>query len=107
MDLSTARQIGIDQRYERRGTSMTAMVPNGEPFALYVVWDGTDLEGAERNRQLQRSLWVKRDDLPTVPRGTLFCGPEPQGGDDRNWRADQTLAIESGQIQVLVTEVKL
>jgi len=115
MDLSAVRNVAIRQTFQVLGTPMCATLPDGSSVdSLQVVWDAAFLEsvdrnrqlGRSRNRQLGRSFWVMTEDLPDVPRGTLFEGPEPHGGDDKTWRADQKLAVEPGKIHVLVNEVK-
>lgn len=106
MDLSAVHQLAIEQTFLAQGTAMEVTLPNEFPIQTQAVWDEAVIEEAGRGRQVRRAVWLPTSDVPVAPRGTLLLGPEPQGGDDKTWTVDQTLAVEPGKIQVLVTEVK-
>lgn len=106
MDLSAVQQLANEQTFLAQGTPMSVTLPDEFPVATFVVWDEAIIEDAGRGRQVRRAVWLPTSDVPSAPRGTLLVGPEPHGGDDKTWTVDQTIAVEPGKIQVLVTEVK-
>lgn len=106
MDLSSARALARDVVNDGLGTAMTGTVPHGSPVSTRVLWDSAELDAVGRSRQLAESFWVPTADFPSIPRGTLFVGPGPYGGDDRTWRVDKTEEVKFGRRRALVTEVE-
>lgn len=105
MDLSPTRALALDIINDALGTAMTATVPGGQPVPTRVEWVTPEPDDVGRSRQLQHAFWVPTADLATVPRGTEFVGPEPQGGADKTWRADQEIDRKHGKRLIAVTEV--
>lgn len=86
---------------------VTRPAPDATPITTTVVWHPTQTEdvpvGNEfARREPRRVLAVRRDEVPTMPRGTLVVCAEESGGASETWRVDALDRYESDLIRVVV-----
>lgn len=90
--------------------TVTRPAPDDTPIETTGVWvspavldvpAGFDLQRADRRRLLS----LRRDEVPTVPRGTVIEAPERDADDVASWRVDGIEAMDADQVRVLVVPV--
>jgi len=60
---------------------------------------------AARRRESRKVLAVRRDQVPTVPRGTVIVAPEELDGTDETWRVDGVEHEEHDHYRLVVLKV--
>lgn len=87
--------------------TVTRPAPDDTPIETTVIWispamidgpAGFDLQRADRRRLLA----LRRDEVPTAPRGTLIDAPERDGDETLKWRVDSMDSVDADQIKVIV-----
>lgn len=86
-------EITYDSRLLPGGVRATVTPPNGSPISTSGVWIDPDLleapaGGEFRRREGDRILGVRRDHIPSAPRGTTVVAPLAEGELDQCWRVD-------------------
>lgn len=83
--------------------------PDDEEIEASVVWVtpladglpvGMDLKRSER----RRTAMFSRDEVPTLPKRTLFEAAERDGDDVKTWRVEETEFADSDHHRVIVVE---
>ncbi|MDP3720770.1 MAG: hypothetical protein Q8T13_23660 [Acidobacteriota bacterium] len=79
------------------------------PIETTVTWVNASTDGNPVGFDLSRSehmklMVLRRDKVPTVPKGTLVSAPEQAGEAAKLWKVDSTIGIEFDQTRVLVVE---
>ena len=105
--MSDAR-VPVDEYFSAFGLPATVTRPNLDPITgTAIVWispltisspEGAALQGASP----QRLLVVRRDQVPTLPGGTVIEAPEAETGELLEWKVDSVVAIELELIRALV-----
>ena len=102
-------RVGVDPIFRAFGVPVTVTRPAPEdtPIETEGVWHapmtdqvptGLDLTRADP----QRVMALRRDAVPTVPRGTVLAAPETIGGPVALWRLDGVARWEIDLVRVPV-----
>lgn len=95
MDLGSVQTLRLDASFSVLGVpaTVTRPAPDDTPIATTGIWQspleedapfGTDLN----RREPRRVLALRRDSVPTLPRGTRVLAPEKPGGANKAWSVD-------------------
>lgn len=85
--------------------TVTRPHPDDTPIVTTVIWDtaATDAIGTDlKRRDVRPVLGLRRDEVPTVPRGTLIDAAPLRGGDVQTWRVEGTDRVTDGLLYVVV-----
>lgn len=111
MDFGALRTLTLDVNFSVHGVDVTVIrpAPDDDPIETRGIWLTPLTEDAPQNgvfarREPRRILAVKRSDVATVPRGTVFVAPEKAGGESRGWRCDGLERQEADHHRVIVVE---
>lgn len=83
--------------------------PDGAAIETTAIWVdasviespvGQNFQGAEARKVLALS----RDEVPSVPQGTVILAPLRKADTPRRWQVDSTVAVDADQTKVLVIE---
>ncbi len=97
---------------------VTRPAPDDTPIVTTVAWlppgqvlnpIGLDDQRFQPNFQRRDPLLIlalRKDDVPTVPRGTQIVAPALDGDDDETWTIDGLLAQDSEHHKVAVLKVE-
>ena len=95
VDLGPFRDLVLDVNQDFHGVPaiVTRPPPNDAPITTRGIWlrplpDGQPVGTDYRNRQPRKVLVLARDQVPTVPKGTLIVAPDKMGGPNVNWQVD-------------------
>lgn len=109
MDLGPLRALVRDLNFAAHGfpITVTRPYPDDEEIETRGIWVlplTVDTPGGIEftRRDPQRVLALRKDEVPTVPRGTVVLAPEYSGGEDRRWRVEGPERIEADHVRVLV-----
>lgn len=109
MDLGSLRSLARDVSFDTHGVdaTVTRPFPDDAPITTRVIWVTATMEDVPagldlQRREARRSLAVRRDDVPTVPRGTIVLAPEPEGGAAQRWRVENPLRSDTATVRVVV-----
>jgi hypothetical protein len=84
----------------------TVTPPGGAPISTKAIMDPPVMEetpSAEFQRtNARRILSLPREDVATVPRGTLIVAPEMLGEANQTWRVDSIERIEPDHYRVCI-----
>lgn len=114
MDLAPVRTLVRDVSFRALGVAATVTrpYPDDAPITTRVVWitstmgdvpSGLDVQ----RREARRALALRRDEVPTVPRGTIILAPDPEGGAANRWRVETPLRIDTATMRVVVVADQL
>jgi hypothetical protein len=83
--------------------------PQDDPIATRVIWSTPSPEampgGDFSRREPVRVMALRRDEVPTVPRGTHIDAPEMPGGAVKTWKVDSFEREDTAQTRVFVVPV--
>lgn len=87
--------------------TVTRPAPDDTPIETTVIWSPPDTVESPGGAVFQRAdqrrvLTVRRDEVPTVPRGTQVVAAERDGDDIQHWRVDGPMRADADLIQVIV-----
>lgn len=108
MDLSGLRTLVRDLNFDTHGVpaTVTRPFPDATAIETNAIWltpttDG--FGGSDLHRQEpRRILCLNRDEVPTVPRGTIVLAPEAFGGATLRWRVEGPDRIDADHTRVIV-----
>ncbi len=98
--------------------TVTRPAPDSDPITTRVVWLAPDqivnpigLDDQRFQPNFQRRdpvliMALRRDEVPTVPRGTRIVAPPLNGHDDELWMVDGTLAEDREHVKVAVLKLE-
>lgn len=100
-------RVPLDPIFEAFGVpaTVTRPVPDDIPIQTTAIWDtgATDTIGVDLKRRESRLVMgLRRDQVPTVPKGTLIEAPPMGGGAVQTWRVDGTDRVMDDLTHVLV-----
>src|SRR3990167_3916030 len=111
MSVAALRALVRDVNFATHGVAATVTrpAPDDAPITTTVIWLVPVADqapgGAEMGRMdHRRVLAVRRDEVPTVPRGTRISAAELPDGTVLDWIVDGTDRVEPGHVIVLVVE---
>jgi hypothetical protein len=107
MDLAPLRTQVREVQFAVHGVAATVTVPSGVAVATRVVWLTPVAEEVPAGADLRRSeprriMAIRRDDLPSVPIGTLIKVTEHLLDSPSEWAVDGTETIRSDHYRVVV-----
>lgn len=109
MDLSSLRTLVSATAFETLGVdaTITRPHPDNAPITTRIVWmsplrDDYPAGADFHRREAVRALAVRRDEVPTVPRGTIVTAPDPEGGALRRWRVEAPDRVDTATVRVIV-----
>lgn len=76
--------------------TVTRPYPDDTPVVTTAIWEtaATETTGADlRRREVRPVLGLRRDEVPTVPRGTLIEAAPLRGGAVQTWRVEGTARV--------------
>lgn len=108
----TLRELELETHFDVHGVpaTVTRPAPEETPIATRVIWPApteSEFPGGFGNQRSEaiRVMALRRDQVPTVPKGTRIVAPPDTGGADREWVVDATARIEFDITRVLVLEI--
>ena len=109
MDLGPLRALVRDLNFAAHGfpITVTRPYPDDEAIETRGIWvlpltvDGPSQQEFTR-RDPNRVIALRKDEVETVPRGTIIDAPEYSGGTARRWRVEGPERIEADHVRVLV-----
>lgn len=109
MDLGAVRALVLDLNFSVHGVlaTVTRPAPDNTPIETVGVWLPPATEGFPtgadfQRREPQRVMALRRDEVPSVPRGTLIAAPEKGGDAVQVWRVDGFERYDADHHRVLV-----
>lgn len=105
--MASDHRVPLDPIFEAFGVAATVTrpFPDDTPIVTTGVWDTgvTDTIGVDLKRRESRLVFgLRRDEVPTVPRGTLIEAPPMRGGAVQTWRVDATDRVMTDLTHVVV-----
>lgn len=99
----------LDEPMEAFGLPAVVSVPGEDAVETSVLWlpaDPTDVpEGAIFGRQEPRKvLALRRDEVPSVPVGTVIEAAEILGGTTKTWTVEGPTVYEPDHVRVMVVQ---
>lgn len=94
MDISEVRALTLDLNFEVHGVDATVIrpYPDSDPIETRIIWltDVTvdEAGGPFTRAQGQKVMCFRRDQVPTVPDGTIVVAPPKAGDADARWKVD-------------------
>lgn len=85
--------------------TVTRPYPDDTPIVTSGIWDtaATESVGSElKRREVRAAIGLRRDEVPTVPRGTLIEAAPLRGGAVQTWRVEGTDRVTDGLTHVVV-----
>jgi hypothetical protein len=109
MDFGALRSLVRELNFSAHGVDaiVTRPFPDATPITTRAIWVTPQTEDALNGTELQRReprrvMALRKDEVPTVPRGTVIIAP-PQGGEsDARWRIDGIDRVEADHVRVIV-----
>jgi hypothetical protein len=107
MDLGEVRALVLGVNFEVHGLDVIVTRDGEDPIETRGVWLTTDTESlpsgsAFPRREPIRVMALRRDEVPTVPKGTVIVAPETHGGEDETWIVDAYDLQRADQHRVIV-----
>jgi hypothetical protein len=109
MDLGPLRALALDLNFSAHGVdaTVTRPAPDDVPIETRVIWMTTvatdQAEGGDYiRRDPHRVMVLRRDEVPTAPRGTVIVAPEKSGDTPVSWVIDAHDKTEADQHRVVV-----
>lgn len=89
--------------------TVTRPAPDDTPIETTGAWvtpinDNYPVGPEFQRRHRRQVLVLSRDEVPTVPKGTLIDAPARDGDDERRWRVDGIDEEDADHFRVLVVE---
>jgi hypothetical protein len=112
MDIGVVRALALDLNFEVHGVdaTVTRPYPNDDPIATRAIWmtvDTVDEAGGPfTRREGIRVMALRRDEVPTVPDGTVVVAPPKQGDDAVRWKVDGTHSVFADHKRVYVVRLE-
>lgn len=94
MDISEVRALTLDLNFEVHGVdaTVTRPYPDSDPIETRIIWlteaMADEAGGPFTRRQGVKVMSLRRDEVATVPDGTIVVAPPKAGDDDATWRVD-------------------
>jgi hypothetical protein len=111
VDLGPLRTLVRDVSFDTLGVDATVTRPYPDDAAIptRIVWirpaaEDAPFGGDIQRRTARRVLALRRDEVPTVPRGTVITAPDPEGGAARQWRVEGPDRVDTATVRVIVVE---
>lgn len=103
-------RVPLDPLFRAFGVAVTVTPPGEDAIETTGVWVSPLTETWPAGLDLERSeprhvLALRRDEVASVPRGTVVVAPEQGGGDDQTWRVDGIERVESDHHRVVLVPV--
>jgi hypothetical protein len=110
VDLGGLRALVRDLNFQAHGVPATVIPPDEEPIQTRVVWltPSTEIVPAgsdARRAEARRTMGIRRDEVPAVPRGTLVDVTEHGQTAPDEWRVDAMEKVEADHFRVVVVPV--
>lgn len=91
------------------GVPATVTIPDGNPVETRIIWltsitEPIGINGTSR-ADTRRTLAIRSDEVPTVPRGTIVEVTEHTRASPGMWRVDGVERVEPEHIRVFVLPV--
>jgi len=107
MDLGALRARVRDANFATHGVPVLVTVLDEDPVETNGIWLTATTEDMPslmefQRREVRRILALRRDEVPSVPKGTIIVGPESAGGEDRRWVVDGIDRQEADHTRVIV-----
>jgi hypothetical protein len=111
MGFGALRDLAVDLNFDfAHGVPVTVTrpAPDDDPIETHGIWivpitESAPLGGFGR-QEPRRILALRRDQVPTVPKGTVIVGPPKADADPVGWRVDGIDRIEADHVRVIVVE---
>ena len=89
------------------GVAAVVTPPGEDAIDTTVIWVNPAVESVPTGQEFQRTepiriLALSRDEVPSVPHGTLIVAPERKDDVARQWLVDSPVGIDADQTKVLV-----
>lgn len=87
-------RVPLDVLFDNFGVPaiVTRPVPDHDPIATTGIWDttvsGEAGGGDAKRRDYRRVIGLRKDQVPTVPKGTVIEAPLERGAAVQTWRYD-------------------
>lgn len=86
-------RVSVDPIFRAFGVAVTVTPPGGAAIETEGVWVGAVADALPFGFDTQRSeprhlLVLRRDEVASVPRGTVIVAPAMRGGANETWRVD-------------------
>ena len=107
MDFGPFRDVVKELNFDAHGVAVTLKPAIGLPISTSGIWLPSLLEdppvGRDYNRrEPRRVMALRRDQVASVPRGTLLTAPETISGTARDWQVDAVDEIRGDHIRVIL-----
>lgn len=109
MELGSLRRLALDLNFSAHGVpaTITRPAPDDVPIETRVIWMTTAAQdqasGADYTRRdPHRVMVLRRDDVPTAPRGTRILAPEKADDAPETWVIDAHETTQADQHRVIV-----
>ena len=109
MELGSLRTLALDLNMSAHGVdaTVTRPAPDDDPITTRAILMTTQTEDAPMGAEFTRRdpirvLVLRRDEVPTVPLGTVIVAPERLGGEPESWVVDGYDLQQADQHRVIV-----
>ena len=110
MDLGPLRALALQLNVSAHGVPATVQLeyPDvGDPIETRGIWVTQFTESLPDSLELQRRepikvMALRRDEVPTVPRGTTIQAPEVMGGPVLGWKVDGMARVDNDHHRVVL-----
>lgn len=111
MDFGPLRDLVRDLNFTAHGVAATITIqPQDGPeqtIETTVIWTAPlteDMLGMDgmQSRQPRRVMAVRKDEVPSLPRGSIVTAPPRAGEADARWKVDGIDRVEADHIRVVV-----
>lgn len=112
MDLGSLRSLALDLNFSAHGVpaTVTRPAPDNAPLSTRVIWVTPITEvapegGGFQRREPIRIASFRRDEVPTVPRGTTFVAAAKMGdAEELTWLVEEIDQVNPDNTRVVVVE---
>lgn len=109
MNASALRARTLAANFAAFGVSATVQLPGGvDPISTRIVW--MTPTGEQRptfstgRHEPQRVIALRRNEVPSAPKGTVIVAAERTGDPEKTWIVDDTERQEVDHVRVIVIE---
>lgn len=114
MDLGPLRRLALTVNFSAHGVDavVTRPAPDNAPIDARLIWltpESPDQPAGSilHRREARRVAALQRDQVATIPIGTMIVAPPRAGDDDAAWRVDGIERVEADHVRVVVIRTEL
>lgn len=107
MDLAGLRSLVREVNFQTHGVPAVVTPPDADPVSTRIIWLTPTTESLPTGNEIRRAdsrrvMAIRRDDVPTVPRGTVIEVTEHLLTSPATWKTDAMENVFSDHHRVVV-----